>query len=70
MEQNGLLVQVNDLMRDLAGEHPPTLTWDFICECSSPTCDNSVILTLNEFDRRRAASPPVPIHAAGHESRR
>ncbi len=66
MEQDRLFVQVNDSIRRLASEGPATETWDFICECAEVTCRATVNLKLIEFDERRAASPPVPIHAAEH----
>lgn len=67
MEQDTLFVQVNDSIRELASERSATQIWDFICECPEVTCHASVSLTLTEFDERRAASPPVPVHAAQHE---
>ena len=65
MEQDRLFVHVNDSIRTLASEDS-TESWDFICECPEVTCHASVSLTLNEFDDLRAASPPVPVHAAAH----
>jgi hypothetical protein len=67
MEQDTLFVQVNHAIRELASERSATQIWDFICECPEPTCHASVSLTLTEFDERRAASPPVPVHAAEHD---
>jgi hypothetical protein len=69
MEQDRLFVHVNDSIRKLASEVAATETWDFICECPEATCHASVSLTLIEFDDHRAASPPVPVHAAEHDSR-
>jgi hypothetical protein len=66
MEQDRLFVQVNDSIRKLAADGAATDTWDFICECPEVTCHESVTLTLNEFDGRRAASPPLPVRAAEH----
>jgi hypothetical protein len=66
MEQDRLFVRVNDSIRTLASADSATETWDFICECSEVTCRASVSLTLIEFDDRRAASPPIPVHAAEH----
>jgi hypothetical protein len=66
MEQDRLFVEVNDSIRGLASEDSATQTWDFICECPEVTCRASVSLTLIEFDERRAASPPLPVHAAEH----
>jgi len=66
MEQDTLFVQVNDSIRKLATEASATEAWDFICECPEVACHASVSLTLIEFDERRAASPPVPVHAGEH----
>jgi hypothetical protein len=65
VEKDTLFVKVNDSIRKLASG-PATQAWDFICECPEVTCRASVNLTLMEFDERRAASPPVPVHAAEH----
>lgn len=67
MQQDRLFVQVNDSIRGLAREGSATQIWDFVCECPEVTCRASVSLTLFEFDERRAASPPVPVHAAEHD---
>lgn len=66
MERDGLFARVNDSIRKLAGEGYATEAWDFICECPELTCNAAVHLTLDEFDERRAASPPLPVHAAEH----
>ena len=66
MEQDRLFVEVNDSIRKLASGYSANQIWDFICECPEVTCRASVDLTLIEFDERRAASPPVPVHAAEH----
>jgi len=65
MEQDRLFVRVNDSIRKLASGSA-TESWDFVCECSEVTCHASVNLTLIEFDDRRSASPPIPVHAAEH----
>jgi hypothetical protein len=67
MEQDGLFVHVNDSIRTLAIDGPPAQTWEFICECPTVTCHAVVSLTLDEFDERRASSPPVPILASEHD---
>jgi hypothetical protein len=67
MEQHRLFVEVNDWIRALANGYSTTQMWDFICECPEVACHSSVRLTLTEFDERRAASPPVPVHAAEHD---
>lgn len=66
MEQDRLFVRVNDSIRSLAHEAAADQAWDFICECPEVTCHATVNLTLREFDERRAASPPVPVHASDH----
>jgi hypothetical protein len=63
----GLFGQVNDSIRQLATEGSPVETWEFICECPDVSCHAMVSLTLIEFDKCRAASPPRPI-LAEHES--
>jgi hypothetical protein len=67
MEQDRLFVEVNDRIRKLADGCSTNQIWDFVCECPAVTCRSSVSLTLMEFDERRAASPPVPVHAAEHQ---
>ena len=67
MEHDRLFVEVNDSIRKLASESSTTQVWDFICECREVSCHSAVSLTLSEFDERRAASPPVPVHSTEHE---
>jgi hypothetical protein len=66
MEKNGVFAHVNNSIRTLASDGPPTQTWEFICECPELACHALVALTLTEFDQRRAASPPEPILATEH----
>jgi hypothetical protein len=66
MEQRELFPHVNNSIRRLASEGPPTETWEFICECPDVTCHALVALTLVEFDERREASPPARILATEH----
>ena len=66
MESERLFAHVNDSIRKLAGADPSTQMWEFICECSEVGCHVLVSLTLDEFDERRGASPPVPILAVEH----
>ena len=66
MEHSELFPHVNDSIRKLAAEGPPSQTWEFICECPELGCHALVSLTLSEFDERRASSPSVPILAAEH----
>ena len=61
-----LFAQVNDAIRQLATQGPPTETWEFICECPDAACHALVSLTLVEFDERRTASPSVPVLAPVH----
>ena len=61
-----LFVHVNDSIRTLANGDLASQTCDFVCECPEVTCRAPVTLTPSEFDERRAASPPLPILAAGH----
>jgi hypothetical protein len=68
MEQDGLFAHVNDSIRKLASESSATQTWGFVCECPDVTCHALVNLTLVDFDGRRAAAPPVPVLARGHEA--
>jgi hypothetical protein len=63
MELHGLFGHVNDSIRGLATDGPVNETWEFICECADVECHTMVSITLVEFDRRRAASPPLPIVA-------
>ena len=63
MNAVGMFGQVNDSIRQLATEGAPAETWEFICECPDVSCHAMVSLTLSEFDRCRAASPPRPILA-------
>jgi hypothetical protein len=66
MEQSQLFPHVNDSIRRLASQGPPTETWEFICECPDVRCHTMISLTLVEFDERRGASPPAPILASEH----
>ncbi|HEY2310465.1 MAG TPA: hypothetical protein VGH46_05035 [Gaiellaceae bacterium] len=66
MEHSELFPHVNDSIRKLVAEGPPSQTWEFICECPALGCHELVSLTLSEFDQRRAALPPVPILATEH----
>jgi hypothetical protein len=67
MEQAGLFGHVNDSIRGLATDGPAAETWEFICECPDVECHTMVSITLVEFDRRRGASPPLPIVAEHHD---
>jgi len=58
--------EVNDSIRELAPGGLETDAFEFLCECPDIGCHAMVSLTLLEFDERRAASPPVPVHAAEH----
>ena len=67
MERPGLFAYVNDSIRELASDGPATQTWEFVCECPAVACTSLVSLTVNEFDERRAASPPIPVLATEHD---
>jgi hypothetical protein len=66
MDVKQLYGRVNDSIRGIASEGPADETWEFMCECSDVKCREKVVLTLTEFDDRRAATPPGPILAASH----
>jgi hypothetical protein len=70
MEHYELFAHVNNSIRTLALDGERTQIWEFICECRDVGCHQQVSLTLVEFDEHRAASPPLPILAAGHGARR
>lgn len=63
MEPNGAFELVNDEIRRLATAESASESWEFFCECDDAGCRELVTLTLHEFDRHRAASPPVPVLA-------
>jgi len=63
---SGAFQDVNDSIRGLATEGPPTQTWEFFCECPDVACHTLVVLTLGEFDSLRASEPPAPILASHH----
>lgn len=66
MDRDQLFEHVNDSIRGLAPEAPPTETLEFVCECTDVECHVMVSLTLREFDERRAASPPARVLATRH----
>ena len=67
MEPDGVFARVNDSIRKLvAANDQDAESWQFICECPDLACHTFVSLTVNEFDARRAASPPAPVLAAEH----
>jgi hypothetical protein len=66
VDRDGLFGHVNDSIRGLATETPATETWEFFFECPDLLCHALVSLTILEFDKRRGATPPVPILATGH----
>jgi hypothetical protein len=68
MQHGALFAHVNDSIRGLVTSDGLAVeTWQFYCECPDVTCHAMVTLTVDEFDRRRAASPALPILAALHE---
>jgi hypothetical protein len=67
MEQGVLFAHVNDSIRRLVtSDGLATETWDFYCECADVGCRSMVRLTVDEFDRRRSFSPPLPVLATEH----
>lgn len=66
MGSRGAYHEVNDSIRRLATDGPDSEMWEFFCECPDIACHVLISLTLDEFDGRRAASPPVPILATHH----
>jgi hypothetical protein len=67
MKQAVLFAHVNDSIRKLVTTNGhATETWDFYCECSDVTCRAMVRLTVDEFDERREALPPLPVLATEH----
>ncbi len=68
MEQGILFAHVNDSIRKLVtGNGYAAETWDFYCECADVGCRAMVRLTVDEFDRRRDARPPLPVLAEEHD---
>jgi len=63
---SGAFQEVNNSIRGLATEGPPTQTWEFFCECPDVGCHSLVVLTLGEFDSLRESEPPAPILASHH----
>ncbi|HEY8028448.1 MAG TPA: hypothetical protein VIE38_02940 [Gaiellaceae bacterium] len=68
MEAHGAFHDVNDSIRHLATAGPVTETWEFFCECADLGCRTLISLTLDEFDDRRTASPPLPLLAPHHDA--
>lgn len=67
MNQTVLFAHVNDAIRKLVTSGGLTTeTWEFYCECADVACHSMVRLTVDEFDERRAASPPLPVLATEH----
>lgn len=67
MGSPGAYREVNDSIRRLATTGPESERWEFFCECPDIGCHVLISLTLDEFDGRRAASPPLPILASHHQ---
>ena len=66
MESQGAFHEVNDSIRRLADVTSPEQLWEFFCECDDLGCDARLTLTIEDFDRRRAAARPEPILAVHH----
>lgn len=60
-DANERLRRIADSYRFEAGDHAP-----FICECADPSCFESVMLSLDEYDRVRV-HPTWFVLVAGHE---
>jgi hypothetical protein len=68
VEQGALFAHVNDSIRRLVtNDSLAAEIWEFYCECSDVLCHATVKLTADEFDSRRASSPPSPIIATVHD---
>lgn len=59
-----LLRDVNDQIRQLAGQFGSDISGRFVCECDDPECMEPVVITLDEFDERRrsSTSPRIVAH--------
>jgi len=57
--------EVNSRIREAAGRAGGEDPWDFICECDDLDCVETVSLTIDDYDARRAgpASSIVVDHA-------
>ena len=66
MESQGAFHEVNDTIRRLAEVTSADEHWEFFCECDDLECQTRLTLTIEDFDRRRAADRPEPILAVHH----
>jgi hypothetical protein len=46
--------EVNDRIREAAGRAGGVDAWEFICECDDLDCVQTVSLTIDDYDARRA----------------
>ena len=60
-----LFREVNDRVRQAAGDASPESTWEFFCECAE-LCGETVVLPLEDYDRARRKRRRVLIRP-GHE---
>jgi hypothetical protein len=51
-----LIREVNDQIRDLAGQFGEEISGKFVCECDDPDCMERVALPLDDFDARRRST--------------
>jgi hypothetical protein len=55
-KNEALFRAVNERIRDVSGELEPSVTIEFICECSRQDCVSPIPLTLAEYARVRSES--------------
>jgi PAS domain S-box-containing protein len=68
-EQESLLREVNDRIREIAGREENDSLWEFVCECGQTGCA-TVMLTIADYDEAcRGAGVFTPAHAPAAEAR-
>jgi hypothetical protein len=55
-KNEALFRAVNERIRDVSGELDPSVTIEFICECSRQDCMSPIPLTLTEYAEVRSES--------------
>lgn len=60
--EDQLLRRLNDDRRERFGQ--PERMLALICECADPSCRRTVLMTADEYDRRRPGLILHPSHAA------
>lgn len=58
---------VHEAARRFEGVEPGPDRWEFRCECSDTACRETVTMTLEEYEARRASGQPLT--APGHRRR-